>query len=300
MEQDTRLLRNPQGTEGLLLKEAYSHLKRVNKVENIFLSWGYLPSKTPVFDYFEVYKEYLGENRENFRLFDREGELLVLRSDITLFLAKQLGMSLCEGDLPVRTFYADSILRHQKQTDISKNEFFQIGAELVGEKGMRGDAEILALMTEILEAIGVDYYCHIGSRQFFDLAVASLSAEQKEEAVLWIDGREFDRLEGLLAPALGAGQARAVAQLFASVGNIEAFKTLFDSFRQELSKEQVEVLTELIELFKILETLSVANRFRIDLSEIGKRAYYTGISFSVYAEGADSAVASGGRYDELL
>lgn len=300
VEQDTRLLRNPQGTEGLLLEEAYCHLKTVNRIEDIFLSWGYLPSKTPAFDYYDVYKDYLSQNKELFRLFDRDGDLMVLRSDITLFLAKQLGMSLCDADLPVRIFYGDTILRHQGKTDISKNEFFQIGAELVGVPGMRGDAEVLALMTEVLDNIGVDYYCHIGSRAFYDLAVEGLDEEQKESAAFWIRSREYTKVVELLGSVMDAARADAIGQLFACIGDSAHFASLLESLKGKLSSAQAKALEYLVELMELTSKLDAAARFRLDLSEIGQRSYYTGISFSVYADGADSAVASGGRYDRLL
>lgn len=298
MEKDTRLLRNPQGTEGLLLEEAYCHLKTVNQIEDLFLSWGYLPSKTPAFDYYDIYKEYL--DPEVFRLFDREGELLVLRSDITLFLAKQLGMTLCEKDLPVRIFYADTILRHQGQTDISKNEYFQVGAELVGIDGMRGDAEVLAMMSDVLDQVGIETVCNIGSRDFFNRVTEKLSDGDKDKAAFWIQGREYPKVSALLSSIMSEKEAEALAQLFGFIGCREEFVIQLKAIRSILSQSMLEPLDYLLDLFAVIERLENNCSYRLDLSEIGGRSYYTGISFSVYADGADSAVASGGRYDKLL
>ena len=300
MKHDTRLLRNAQGTEGLLLEEAYSHLKRVQKIDSIFLSWGYLPSKTPVFDYHDLYKEYLSDNKNQFRLFDRDGELLVLRSDITLFLAKQLGMSLKSSDLPVRIFYGDSILRHQGQTDISKNEFFQMGAELIGVSGMRGDIEILALMTAVMDSFQLAYFTHVGSRDFFSLISKDMDANEKKSVAFWIKGREYKKVESALSKYFDKKQAVAISSLFATIGTVEEFEEKMIALKSDLTKPQIKTLEYLLDLMKVVQQLDNGSAFRVDLSEIGNRSYYTGISFSVYADGADSAVASGGRYDKLL
>jgi ATP phosphoribosyltransferase regulatory subunit len=112
-EKKNGLLQIPQGVEGLYLEEAFRHRKITKHIENVFTLWGYLPVETPVFDFFDTYSHLLDKNRaeQTYRLIDREGELLMLRSDITLFLAKQMSLALDEKDLPVRVFYADTILR---------------------------------------------------------------------------------------------------------------------------------------------------------------------------------------------
>ena len=60
-------------------------------------------------------------------LVDRDGEILMLRWDITLFLIKQVRSLLPESKGPLRLCYADSILRHQEAEDISRNEFSRPG-----------------------------------------------------------------------------------------------------------------------------------------------------------------------------
>ncbi|NBC28948.1 MAG: ATP phosphoribosyltransferase regulatory subunit, partial [Spirochaetes bacterium] len=132
--QRKNILRLPQGTESFHLGEALRHRERLRRLEDLYGSWGYLPVETPVFDFYDVYAPLMRSKAvgDVYRLIDREGELLLLRSDATLFLAKQLGLILQDEDLPVRVYYADTILRHQDPDDISKNEFVQTGVELIG------------------------------------------------------------------------------------------------------------------------------------------------------------------------
>lgn len=302
MERNTRLLRNPKGTEGLIQQEALTHLKLVHNIEKVFMNAGYLPSQVPTFDYFDVYQDFYKDDLRIFRMFDRDGELLVLRSDITLFLAKQLGMSLNKKDLPLRIFYADSILRHQGQTDISKDEFFQVGAELVGVNGIPGDFEILSMTAQVMKKIGVDYYCHVGSRAFFDSVCSLLSKEEKKEVAAWIQGREIEKAMQFLEQSGGFSHdgIAILSRLFSYIGDSKGFKILLHEAEKILSPEIIAECQNLIKLVDKCDKEEIMPHCRLDLSEIGKMPYYTGMVFSLYVDGVDSEVGSGGRYDKML
>ncbi|MDC7242086.1 MAG: ATP phosphoribosyltransferase regulatory subunit, partial [Spirochaetales bacterium] len=90
------LLRIPQGTESLYLEETFRHRKILRHMEDMCEEWGYLPVQTPVFDFYDNYRNLLDSRLEeqSYKLIDREGDLLMLRRDITLFLARQMGMIL--------------------------------------------------------------------------------------------------------------------------------------------------------------------------------------------------------------
>ena len=166
------LYKTPQGAEGLLLEDAYRRQSLTTQIQSLFHLWGYLPVQTPVFDFYDLYAPYVPDPDKAYRLVDREGDLLLLRNDITLFLARALGMSLSEGHIPLRVFYNDAILRHQDLEDISANEFYQIGAEFVGSAGPEGDWEILLLLQEVLNLLGLEKArIHLGSRDLFDLLI---------------------------------------------------------------------------------------------------------------------------------
>ena len=115
-QKNRTLLQNPKGAEAFFLEEAYRHRRIIGTVDRLYTSWGYLPVETPVFDFYDIYSKLLstGNQLETvYRLIDRNGDLLMLRSDVTLFLAKQMGRVLQESDLPVRVSYSDTILRYQ-------------------------------------------------------------------------------------------------------------------------------------------------------------------------------------------
>jgi ATP phosphoribosyltransferase regulatory subunit len=91
-----RGLQLPRGAESLHLEDAYVHHQMVRRIFSLCTSWGYLPLETPVLDFFDIYQALLDDDNVHqvYRLVDRDGDLLMLRSDITLFMAKQVAVAL--------------------------------------------------------------------------------------------------------------------------------------------------------------------------------------------------------------
>lgn len=299
MSAQRRLLQIPPGTEGFFLEEAYRHRRILSELDKLLTLWGYLPAETPVFDFYDIYKPLLDESSTEsiYRMMDRDGDLLMLRNDVTLFLAKQMGMALTEEDLPVRVWYADSILRHQQQEDISKNEFYQLGAELIGMPGIEGDGEILLMAAEILRLLELPAALHIGSSALIHEAARDLSPEEAKSFFKAVALRDREEMAGLIA---GRGDQAGIIELLSFIGTPKEYNSSVKSLGKGLGQEFQANLQELSEIARLLEEQNPELDLRIDLSETGSQAYHTGMVFQAYLEGVDSAFLSGGRYDNLL
>ena len=311
---ERQILRIPVGTEGV--HEARRHSRILRIIEDIFRSWGYLPVLTPVFDYYENYRPLLDRAREEriCRFPDREGELLMLRSDITLFLAKQMGPALRNSVLPRRVYYADSIIRYENDETISRGEFFQVGAELIGMPGREGDLEVLMLLREVLGALKLaEWRLHIGSRAVLNAVLdtgdapggrARVRAAESAGALLEIRDREgLMRLMG----DLGLGNAEGRCDLLLFMGSCDEFRECREGLIRGCGGDAagrigraVEDLTGLTAEMAEMAEFASPDDIRIDLSEHGGQPYHTGFTMQAYVKGAGSAAASGGRYDELL
>lgn len=297
-------LQIPQGTEGFYLEEAVRHRRLVSAVGERFYRWGYLPVQTPAMDFFDVYRPLLTPAQEKliYRLIDRDGELLMLRSDATLFLAKQMGMVLTREDLPARVFYTEPILRHENPEDISHNEFFQVGAELIGAPGREGDLEALLLLSDIIGSLPTEgSRFHVGSRKLVQGLLGSASdLPGMIDAVLH---RRSDEVEEAFARGGQApGVARRLSELLSFIGSPSELADRLEREQtdKELPATVIGGLSDVSELVSTVERLSEGAAVIADLSEIGTQPYHSGTAFRVYCPGADSAVAAGGRYDGLL
>lgn len=284
------LYKTPQGAEGLFLDDAFRRQRMIQDIQGLFTGWGYHPVQTPVFDFYDVYSPHLSAamSEKVYRLVDREGDLLMLRPDITLFLARALSLTLREGHEPLRVFYCDTILRHQDLEDISANEFFQIGAEFVGSRGPEGDLEILLLLEDILNCLRLpEARIHLGSRSLVKALFPAMDPAQEIQILSAISTRTL-KSENL------------IQELFGFIGTRSEFVPLWEKCRAALPPEALDAIGALIETLKILEELDPRQRFRLDFSEVGRQPYYTGLVFSAYTANVADAVASGGRYDDLL
>jgi ATP phosphoribosyltransferase regulatory subunit len=298
------LLRLPQGTESLYLEETFRHRKILRHMEDLTERWGYMPVQTPVFDFYDNYRTLLDSKLDDqtYKLIDREGDLLMLRSDITLFLARQMGMILTEEELPVRVYYSDSILRYQDHEDISSHEFFQTGCELIGKPGLEGDLEILFLLAELLENFKLPTSrIHVGSTLVFQTIAGALNEEDSRLLAQYLQTREESEIRKTLGRAYKKEDASALTALLLFIGTGEDFalqKLHWDTLLDGTLKESLDHLKAISDSWSAVEGFE--EMFNIDLSETGNQAYYSGIVFNAYTEGCGTSVASGGRYDGLM
>jgi ATP phosphoribosyltransferase regulatory subunit len=291
-----RRLHIPQGTEAFYLDEALVHRDLLRCFEDCCSAWGYMPVQTPVLDFHEPYRGLIPEETDtsSYRLVDRDGHLLILRSDATLFLARQMGLKLETEDLPVRVYYGDTILRHEDSHNPSKNEFFQIGAELVGPDGVEADAEAILLLFDALEQMGAgDVLLHIGNHALTD----SVGTQGLTSSVA---GRDWARTRAVLEVS-GAAEARVeeLLTLYQFIGPPDELASVIRDMRT-LTSVELDTIHRVLSLSTILDDVGPGDRIRIDLSEVGSQRYHSGVVFQAYAPGAGAPIASGGRYDDLL
>src|SRR3954454_3017311 len=117
---------------------------------------GYGEVRTPTVEYEEVLRQ--GDARAagaGWRLFDAQGNLLVLRSDMTIPIARLVGTRFADHEGPLRLAYSGQAFRSVTRGSGQLTEFLQVGAELIGVPGVEGDAEIVALVLHALSASGL-------------------------------------------------------------------------------------------------------------------------------------------------
>lgn len=292
----------PQGTESFFLDEAYRHRKITRELENLFQSWGYLPIHTPVFDFFDVYQPLLDNARveQSYRMLDRDGEILMLRSDITLFLARQMGLLMKNRDDIVRVYYSDSILRHQDDEDITSNEFFQSGCELIGQTGRDADKEILILLCETLDTLSIEEYrLHLGSRSLFNKIFNNASHHREAETLIQHRNKQAVK-ELLTSECSSAEEASFLCDMIFFIGTADKFLVYTLEWPEKWRHYFSDEINELTELSATLKKWGYGDTLRIDLSETGAQPYYSGIVFQAYSPRLGRAFASGGRYNNLL
>jgi len=103
-------------------------------------------------------------------------------------------------------------------------------------------------------------------------------------------------LERFLTPHTSVREAQPFAQLMQLSGKRESL----DLARSVISNEQSRAALDRLEsLWDVIDSLGLTDSFEIDLGDVARLDYYTGLTFKIYVNGAGYRVGSGGRYDGL-
>ena len=150
-----------------------------SKLRNLFLLNGYEEIETPGVEYFDVYKEFVSEEKL-YKFTDSNGRLLCNRYDGTIPAVR-----FCAGrndQYPVRYSYIENMYRAGKAGGGKLSGFTQGGIELLGACGAKSDAEVLAIAIKSALEIGItDLQVSIGQVQFYKGLMRQLGIGQEEQ-----------------------------------------------------------------------------------------------------------------------
>ena len=85
-----QLLHTPEGVRDIYHEECAKKLALQNRLHKTLHLYGYHDIQTPMYEYFDVFRKEIGTipSRELYKFFDRDGNTLVLRPDITPQIAR--------------------------------------------------------------------------------------------------------------------------------------------------------------------------------------------------------------------
>ncbi|MGE5453631.1 MAG: ATP phosphoribosyltransferase regulatory subunit [Methylocystaceae bacterium] len=266
-------------------------------------SWGYQEVDTPVYEYLEVVERSAGQYiREELQLLlDREGHILVLRPEMTIPIARLASTHLKEEPLPLRLAYSANIFRHTQPQMGRYKEFWQLGVEMIGAKGVRADAEVIALAALCLERMGLrDYKISVNHVRIFNQIMSALHLDIDEDQSLrdLVVRKDLVGLESKLEQLnLPAPLKEELLKLPLAQGGPEIIKQFPSLMLLPKVKGAVD---ELMKVIAELERLGVGDRVVIDLGVLRDLDYYTGVIFEGYSPQLGFPLLGGGRYDNLM
>lgn len=268
----------------------------------VFAGWSYEEVITPSVDYYDLFEQGMGqtEAQRGFRFTDNDGRLLALRPDVTSSVARMAATLLSERPRPLRFCYAAPVFRQQPQSHAEwRRENTQLGCELIGTNGHASDLEVLRLAAEILSRLDLQagYVITINNVEIFNGVAAQLDLVPvaREQLRRLIDTRETAELQRFI-DGFANTEGRAFLQTTQLTGKREVLRAAREVITNSRS---VAALDSLEELWTDIESLGLADRFEIDLSDVSSLDYYTGLSLKVFVHGAGTSVGRGGRYDGL-
>ncbi len=297
----TSKIYTPQNTADRLTGETKYKRNLENGIMDVFVKSGFFEIQTPVFEYLDLFSSQNVSISETdiFKIVDTDGRILALRPDMTTPIARVIGTKLGEkSSLPIRLSYCGSVFRSEKN---KQKEFTQTGIELVGNRSAMADAEIIMNTIEALKTVGlVEFQIEIGQSEFIKGILASLALDENDEITLTelIDHKDLLGLNSFLKDMDITSERKSILEKLPSLfGDVNLMNEIDQTILNETSQK---ALANLKEVCDILSTYGYEKYISIDLAMVQSINYYTGVIFRVFTRGVGFAIASGGRYDNLI
>jgi len=286
----------PSGTRDVLPDETREVRAITDTLRAVFERHGYGEVYTPALEYETVLaRADMAEAQPTYRVFDESGAVLVLRSDMTVPIARVVATRYTASEPPLRFCYFAHCYRGVRPQRGQPRELLQAGIELIGAAAPHGTAEALTVLCHALDATGLkDYRVGLGDASLFPALMARLGVPEDARTGLLesLALRDFVGLKEALGQAGITGEA---AQLLLEVPQRRGgTEVLADA--PEPAEEAVSGLRRLLELLEP----NVAERLIFDLGLVRNIGYYTGAVFDVYDPALGTPIGGGGRYDDLL
>ncbi len=297
--------RVPFGVADYFWDEASNRQSLLDLLMETFRGWGYGDVIPPMFEFDSTLSAQYDDRLRSgmYRFLDRDGSTLSLRPEFTTPVARLVGTRLHDWPMPQRFCYGGSVFRYLEPQAGRQREFWQAGGELIGAPNPAADAEILALTATALKVAGLTEFRQIvGHIRYYRSLLQALDLNpQQTQQLQWALERKSEPLldDFLRETPLRTGQRQAVETLPQLVGeNVDGILSLAERHIQ--NRGMHEALQNLRGIVDALLGYDILDSFVIDLTEIRNLGYYTGVSFEAVTPGLGTAVASGGRYDDLV
>ncbi len=331
--------RLPRGFRDRGAAEIMAEQKMLATIRAVYESYGFEPLETPAFEYTDALGKFLPDvDRPNagvFSLKDDDEQWMSLRYDLTAPLARHVAANFQHLAKPFRRYQTGSVWRNEKPGPGRYREFTQFDADTVGSASASADAELLMMLSDTLEALGLkrgDYIVKLNNRKLLDgvLEASGVALDDREKrgivlrAIDKIDRLGVEGVSALLGPgrkdesgdfAKGAGlsadQAHRILAFVAPDAadeeeHLQQIGTLIST-----SAVGAAGLNELEQIVKLLSACGYGpDRVMFDTGVVRGLDYYTGavfeaqLTFPIQNEDGETvvfgSVAGGGRYDDLV
>ena len=287
MKNQNPLLHTPEGVRDIYGNEFVQKFELQQLLYRILAGRGYQGIETPTFEFFDVFSREVGtvSSRELYKFFDKEGNTLVLRPDMTPSIARAVSKYF-HDETPIRLCYMGNTFINYDKYQGRLKETTQMGAELMGDGSVASDVELLSVLIEALQEAGLrEFQVSVGQVEFFKalLREAGIGNAAEESLRRLISDKNRFGAEELLASYDISEKLRAtfleMATLTGGEEALQKARSLTDN------AEALEALERLQEIYEGLKKKGYEKYVTFDLSMLSKYNYYTGIIFHAYSYG---------------
>lgn len=291
----------PAGARDLLPLEVAQKAWINDRIQEVFQRWGYQRIVTSTLEWLDTLMAGGAIERSTvIKLQDSSEGSLGLRPELTASIARAAVTRMAGNTFPQRLCYRANVFRNPPSGYPGRQvEFYQAGVELLFAGGVLADAEILLLVTDTLQTLGLDnWYLLLGDAGLTRSLLAPFPDPLQRKVRHCIANLDRITLENL---PLSPEQKERALLLFQLRGKPrDVLPKIINLDLDSKARDSVNNLKALIELLD--QTLPPSLPLILDLSLIQTFDYYTGLVFAAvsYREQQSHILGQGGRYDQLL
>jgi len=292
----------PPGSRDVLPDEM-RELRRLSRaLIEVFEERGYGEVATPTIEYEEVLAR--GGDRDaagSYRFFDENGEVLALRSDMTMPIARLAASRYADAEPPLRFGYLASAYRPVRPQRGQMREFVQAGVELIGAPAPQGTVEVIEVLEAALDAAGLDRaVIGLGDADLYRQLLTEFGIEgaARNSLLERLASHDIVGLEAELSaqPGIGSMQVETCVRLSQLRGGSEVLEEAREMDCAALRRATAQLQTT----YEALAERGAADRVQIDLGLLRDLGYYSGAILEVYDPALGHILGGGGRYDGLM
>jgi histidyl-tRNA synthetase len=250
-------------------------------------SYGFHEYDGPPLESLELFTTKSGEEivGQLYNFTDKGDRPVALRPEMTPTLARMVAAHERNYKKPIKWFALPQLFRYERQQRGRLREHFQLNADIFGETDPASDAELIALLIDVLRSLNLtskDFYIRLSSRQAWQQFYERKAVGQEK-------AYEFFQVVDKLEREDPAQSEAQLQRLGFSLAEVRDFI------------QKAEPTAELCAILANLSARGLANYVAIDYNVIRGLAYYTGVVFEAFdRQGRFRAIAGGGRYDNLV
>jgi ATP phosphoribosyltransferase regulatory subunit len=299
-----KLLHTPEGVRDIYNSECATKLMLQNKLHHVLEHYGFRDIQTPSFEFFDIFSQERGTvaSKDMYKFFDRDGNTLVLRPDITPSIARATAKYYKDENLPIRLCYIGNTFINNTSYQGKLKEVTQLGAELMNDDSTEADAEMLALTIDCLLQSGLkEFQLEIGDADFFRALALEAGFDEEEEITNLRVLIEKKNMFGVEELVMAKDMNKDLKEIFLKLPELFGTQDILSYAKGFTTNPRaVKAIERLEKLYDIMTEYGYENYISFDLGMLSKYNYYTGIIFKAYTYGTGDAIATGGRYDNLV
>ena len=298
----------PSGTRDFLPQDVKSRDRVFSTIKEVFENYGFLPMDTPSFERIETLNEKYGEDGDKlmFKILRRgeqalSGETdLALRYDLTIPFVRFVAEY--QDKLPkiFRRYQIGPVWRADRPGKARFREFYQCDIDVVDSASPLADAEVILALTEALSRLNLkEFTVQLNSRKVLGglLEIYDVPTALRKGVLVTIDKLDKIGVKGVKNELLERSVPEKIVEQI--VKGIES--PVSDIIKRVEKSETGRIgLSEMWNVLNLVDPLLKIGKIEFSPFLVRGLDYYTGPIFEIFVPGAQSAIAGGGRYDNLI